>query len=86
MAFLATLLMNSAGFAFRTIAARGYTVRQTYIIPFVLLLQVVYLWVFGAKDLPAVLGFNVVTCLANFLYQYAMLAGWFVGQKRQQNA
>ena len=86
MAFLATLLMNSAGFAFRTIAARGYTVRQTFIIPFVLLIQVGYLWLFGANDLPAVLGFNVATCLANFLYQYAMLAGWFADQKRPKTS
>lgn len=86
MAFLATLLMNSAGFAFRTIAARGYTVRQSFIIPFVLLIQLGYLWLFGADNLRAVLGFNVATCLANFLYQYAMLAGWFAEQKRGQNS
>jgi O-antigen/teichoic acid export membrane protein len=86
MAFLATLLMNSAGFAFRTIAARGYTVRQTFIIPFVLLIQVACLWLFGAKSLPAVLGFNVATCLANFLYQYGMLAAWFGDQRRRKNA
>lgn len=83
MAFLATLLMNSAGFAFRTVAARGYTVRQTFIIPFVLGLQVGYLWLFGADNLRAVLGFGIATCLANFLYQYAMLAGWFAQQRRQ---
>lgn len=86
MAFLATLLMNSAGFAFRTVAARGYTVRQSFIIPFVLLIQVGYLWLFGADDLRAVLGFNVATCLANFLYQYGMLAAWFAEQTRPKNS
>lgn len=82
MAFLATLLMNSAGFAFRTVAARGYTVRQSYIIPFVLAVQCSYLWAFGASELRTVLGFGIATCLANFLYQYAMLASWFLEQRR----
>jgi len=84
MAFMATLLLNSAGFAFRTMAARGFTVRQSYIIPFVLAIQVGYLALFGASTLQAVLGFGIATCLANFLYQYAMLATWFVAQRRQK--
>ncbi|RZL65375.1 MAG: hypothetical protein EOP81_04815 [Variovorax sp.] len=86
MAFLATLLINSAGFAFRTIAARGHTALQTYIIPFVLGIQMLYLWRFGVADLRAVLGFGIATCLANFLYQYAMLTVWFVRKKRERAA
>lgn len=86
MAFLSTLLMNCAGFAFSTLASRGHTVRQTYIIPFVLLVQVSYLAVFGVADLRAVLGFGLATCLANALYQYAMLIHWFRHHKALREA
>ncbi len=82
MVFAATLLMNGAGFAFRTVAARGHTERQTLIIPFVLAFQIGYLWLFGISSLRAVLGFGISTCLANFLYQYAMLATWYMRQRR----
>ncbi|TPG28583.1 hypothetical protein EAH82_07200 [Variovorax guangxiensis] len=86
MAFLSTLLMNSAGFAFSTLVSRGHTVRQTYIIPFVLLVQVSYLAVFGVADLRAVLGFGVATCMSNALYQYAMLIHWFRHHKALRDA
>ena len=77
MQFLITLLLNSAGFAFRTLAARGHTVRQSWIIPVVIATQLLYLWWFGIADLRAALGFGVATALVNFFYQYTMLAGWF---------
>ena len=86
MAFLSTLLMNCAGFAFSTLASRGHTVRQTFIIPFVLLVQTGYLWLFGVADLRAVLGFGLATCLANALYQYAMLIHWFRHHKALRDA
>ena len=86
MVFLSALLMASAGFAFRTVAARGHTGGQTWIIPFVLAVQMGYLGLFGATTLETVLGFGIATSLANFLYQYAMLARWFVLQRRRPAA
>lgn len=86
MAFLSTLLMSCAGFAFSTLASRGHTARQTLIIPFVLLVQGGYLWLFGVADLRAVLGFGVATCMANALYQYGMLVHWFLHHKALRNA
>lgn len=85
MVFMSTLLMSSSHFAFRTLAARGYTRNQTLIIPFVIAVQVLSLWVFGVETLQAVLAFNMATCLANFLYQYAMLGWWLKSQRRDQH-
>ncbi len=73
MMFLSTILMNAAGLAFMTLAVRGFTERQASSIVFVLILQITYLWIFGIADLPAVLWFNIVTCGAHFVYQYALL-------------
>lgn len=84
MIFASTLLMNGAGFAFRTVASRGHTARQTLVIPFVLLVQVGCLWIFGASSLKAVLGFGIATAAANFLYQYAMLGTWFLERRRRR--
>lgn len=73
MVFLASILMNAAGTAFLTLAVRGLTEKQGYGIPLVLITQVVYLWVAGVDDLPAILGFNIATCAAHFIYQYTLL-------------
>jgi len=86
MVFAATLLINGAGFAFKTVAARGHTARQTLIIPFVLAIQVSYLWIFGASSLRAVLGFSIATALGNCIYQYGMLGTWFIAQRRERQA
>ena len=80
MVFLSALLMSCAQFAFVTLSSRGYTRRQTFVVPFVLSLQVLCLWVFGVADLRAVLALGIATSLGHFLYQYAMLAVWFAGR------
>jgi O-antigen/teichoic acid export membrane protein len=86
MVFLATLLMNCAQFAFVTLSARGHTRRQTFVVPFVLSLQVLCLWTFGVADLRAILAFGIATSLGHFLYQYAMLGVWFAGRDQRKAA
>jgi hypothetical protein len=39
-----------------------------------LITQVLYLWLVGVSDLRSVLGFGIATSVANFGYQYALLA------------
>ncbi|MEJ8846686.1 hypothetical protein [Variovorax rhizosphaerae] len=73
MMILSAVLINAAGFAFRTLAVRGLTAKQSYIVPVVLTVQVLYFWVFGVHTLEAVLGFNIATSLANFAVQYLLL-------------
>lgn len=73
MLFLSTILMNGAGFAFMTLAVRGFTEKQAYAVIFVILLQCAFLWRFGAGTLPMILWFNIVTCAAHFVYQYVLL-------------
>jgi O-antigen/teichoic acid export membrane protein len=78
MVFLSSILMNAAGFAFRTLAVRGATARQGFIIVAVVATQVLYLWLVGANTLRAVLGFGLATAFANFAYQYGLLTlRWF---------
>ncbi|MGJ7510605.1 hypothetical protein [Variovorax sp. GT1P44] len=74
MVFLASILQNASGFAFRTLTVRGATSGQTYSILATLITQVVYLAVVGVSDLRAVLGFGIATAVANFGYQYMLLA------------
>jgi len=74
MVFLASIVMNASGFAFRTLSVRGATAGQTYSIPVTLITQVLYLWLVGVSDLRSVLGFGIATSMANFGYQYALLA------------
>jgi O-antigen/teichoic acid export membrane protein len=74
MVFLASIVMNASGFAFRTLSVRGATAGQTYSIAVTLITQVLYLWLVGVSDLRSVLWFGIATSLANFGYQYALLA------------
>lgn len=74
MVFLAAVLMNGSGFAFRSMTVRGATTGQSYSIFATLALQAGYLAIFGVRDLPSVLGFGIATGVANFGYQYAVLA------------
>lgn len=74
MVFVSAILMNGAGLAFMTLAVRGHTDRQGYNVLLVILLQGLFLWAFGAGDLPTLLWFNVATSAAHFVYQYVLLA------------
>jgi O-antigen/teichoic acid export membrane protein len=74
MVFLASILQNASGFAFRTLTVRGATSGQSYSILATLVTQVIYLAVVGVSDLRSVLGFGIATSVANFGYQYALLA------------
>jgi O-antigen/teichoic acid export membrane protein len=74
MVFLASILMNASGFAFRTLSVRGATAGQTYSIAVTLITQITYLWLVGVSDLRSVLGFGIASSLANFGYQYFLLA------------
>jgi len=80
MVFLTSIFANAAGFAFRTLAARGATARQSLGIPLLIATQLAYAAIFGVSDLKAVLGFNLATMLVQCLYQYTLLAlrlpGW----------
>jgi O-antigen/teichoic acid export membrane protein len=73
MVFLAFILMNASGFAFRTLTVRGATKNQGYTIPLVILVQIAYVAWVGVGDLRSVLGFNLVTSLVHFLCQYGLL-------------
>ena len=86
MVFLASILMNASGFAFRTLSVRGATAGQTYSIPVTLITQVLFLWLVGVSDLRSVLWFGIATSLANFGYQYALLAMRWVGWRREPAA
>lgn len=72
--FLAAMLTNASGLAYRTLTVRGATSNQSYGVGFILAVQVLYLWYFGAGDLRILLGFNLATALAHFGFQYLMLA------------
>ena len=84
MAFLATLLISCANFAFVTLTSRGNTGRQTLIIPFVLLAQVACVSYFGVDTLRDVLALGIATSLAHFVYQYTMLIVWFNAARRER--
>lgn len=73
MMFLAALLANGTGFAFRTLAVRGATSHQSFGVIATLATQLLYLWLIGITDLKSVLGFGLATSLANFLFQYGLL-------------
>lgn len=73
MIFLSSILMFAAGFAFRTLSVRGLTAKQSHSIPFIILIQAVYLWQIGANDLRSVLGFGIASSFAHFFYQYILL-------------
>ncbi len=83
MVFLASIVMNASGFAFRTLSVRGATSGQTYSIAVTLITQVLFLWLVGISDLRSVLWFGIATALANFGYQYALLAARWVGWRRE---
>ncbi|OUL99851.1 hypothetical protein [Variovorax sp. JS1663] len=83
MVFLSSILMNASGFAFRTLSVRGATAGQTYSIAVTLITQVLFLWLVGISDLRSVLWFGIATSLANFGYQYALLALRWVGWRRE---
>lgn len=74
MVFLASIVMNASGFAFRTLSVRGATAGQSYSIAVTLITQVLFLWLVGVSDLRSVLWFGIATSMANFGYQYALLA------------
>jgi len=74
MVFMASIVMNASGFAFRTLSVRGATAGQSYSIAVTLITQVLFLWLVGVSDLRSVLWFGIATSLANFGYQYALLA------------
>jgi O-antigen/teichoic acid export membrane protein len=74
MVFVASILMSASGFAFRTLTVRGATAGQSFSILVTLITQVLYLWLVGVSDLRSVLGFGIATSVANFGYQYALLA------------
>jgi O-antigen/teichoic acid export membrane protein len=74
MVFVASILQNASGFAFRSLTVRGATAGQTYSILATLVTQLVYLAAVGVSDLPSVLGFGIATAVANFGYQYFLLA------------
>ncbi|MBU2408368.1 MAG: hypothetical protein KKC79_06925, partial [Gammaproteobacteria bacterium] len=82
MVFLASILMNASGFAFRTLTVRGATAGQSYSIAVTLATQVAYLWAIGITDLRSVLGFGIATSLANFVYQYGLLTLRWVNWRR----
>ncbi|MEJ8820809.1 hypothetical protein WKW80_02010 [Variovorax humicola] len=86
MVFLSTLLLNCAQFAFMTLTSRGHTRHQTFVVFFVLALQVLCLSVFGVRSLQAVLALGVATSLGHFLYQYAMLGIWFSEREKRNLA
>ncbi len=73
MIFLGSILMNAAGFAFLTMSVRGMTSRQGFSVIFVIVTQMLYLWLVGVSDLKSVLFFNIATCAAHFIYQYILL-------------
>lgn len=82
MAVGASILMNAAGFAFRTLTGRGATARQWFTIPMVLAVQVAWVAWAGVSSLPLVLGFNLATCGVHFAYQYALLVARLKGWRR----
>jgi O-antigen/teichoic acid export membrane protein len=84
MVFLASIVMNASGFAFRTLSVRGATAGQTYSIPVTLITQVLYLWLVGVSDLRSVLWFGIATSLANFGYEYALLAARWVEWRKDK--
>lgn len=84
MAFLASLLISCANFAFVTLTSRGNTGRQTLVIPFVLLFQVACVSILGVDTLRDVLALGIATSLAHFLYQYTMLIVWFNAARRER--
>lgn len=74
MAFLAAILMNCAGFVFTTLSARGWTAGQTWLIPLVLLVQVIFVSVWGVGSTALALAFSVASAATLCLFQYAALA------------
>ena len=86
MVFLTSILANAAAFAFRTLAARGATARQSLGIPLLIATQVAYVVFFGVADLKAVLGFNLASSLIQCLFQYALLVGRLPGWRKDAAA
>jgi len=86
MVFLTSILANAAAFAFRTLAARGATARQSLGIPLLIATQVAYVAIFGVADLKAVLGFNLASSLIQCLYQYALLGARLPGWRQESVA
>lgn len=74
MVFLSSILQNASGFAFRSLTVRGATAGQSFSILATLTIQVLYLAAFGVSDLRSVLGFGIATSVANFGFQYSLLA------------
>jgi O-antigen/teichoic acid export membrane protein len=84
--FLATMLSNASNLAFRTLTVRGATSKQGYGVAYIVAVQALYLWVFGAADLRAALGFNLATAAAHASYQYLLLAMRLPEWRRQAPA
>jgi hypothetical protein len=73
LAFLAAILMYSAGFAFTTLTSRGKTSNQVYLIPLVLAIQVIFVFFYGAATTERALVLSVVTGVAFFVFQFTLL-------------
>jgi hypothetical protein len=82
--FLAAMLTNASGLAYRTLTVRGATANQSYGVAVILAVQTLYLWRFGAADLRILLGFNLATAVAHFGYQYLLLVLQLPKWRRQQ--
>ena len=82
MLFLSSILLNGAGFAFSTLAVRGFTEKQAFSVLIVIALQCLYLWKFGANELSSILWFNIITSAAHFFYQYVLLISRWPDFKR----
>lgn len=82
MLFLSSILLNGAGFAFSTLAVRGFTEKQAFSVLVVIALQCLYLWKFGANELSSILWFNIITSAAHFFYQYVLLISRWPDFKR----
>ena len=72
--FLSSILASAAGFAFSSLTVRGATAGQSFSILVTLAVQSLYLAVIGISDLRSVLGFSIATGIANFVFQYGLLA------------
>lgn len=66
---LASFLTSGSGFLFRILTARGSTQGQTWSVPLLIGVQVVYLAVFGVHGLRSVLGLAVVASAAAVAFQ-----------------
>ena len=73
LAFLAAILMYSAGFAFTTMTSRGKTSNQIYLIPLVLVIQITFVFFYGAATTERALVLSVITGVTFFAFQFTLL-------------